>query len=172
MLFIIRDTITGVNSNRRSHLLSSFSNNSPLASFPVTPLSLSLLPPPLAPSLSLPPVALSLTAFLPILPRSRYDFSISALYRGMQCSTCGVRFDDDRASAYSAHLDWHFRHNRRDQESYRKASSRKWYYPLEEWVQFEEISELDEAGGSFRMLLVVKIVRIYGGAGRFVVREN
>ena len=80
---------------------------------------------------------------------SRYDHSISALYRGLQCSTCGVRFDGDRAAAYSAHLDWHFRHNRRDQESLRKVSSRKWYYALEDWVQFEEISELDEAGVIF-----------------------
>lgn len=77
---------------------------------------------------------------------SRYEPSISSLYRGPQCSTCGVRFDGSRAAAYSVHLDWHFRHNVRDQESYRKAASRKWYYPLEEWVQFEEISEMDEAG--------------------------
>lgn len=47
---------------------------------------------------------------------------------------------------YSQHLDWHFRQNRRDKDSARHAHSRKWYYDVSDWIQFEEIEDLEERG--------------------------
>lgn len=45
---------------------------------------------------------------------------------------------------YSQHLDWHFRQNRRDRDSARRAHSRRWYYDVADWIQYEEIEDLDE----------------------------
>jgi pre-mRNA cleavage complex 2 protein Pcf11 len=50
---------------------------------------------------------------------------------------------------YSQHLDWHFRQNRRDRDNTRKAQSRKWYYDVSDWIQFEEIEDLEERGTVF-----------------------
>jgi pre-mRNA cleavage complex 2 protein Pcf11 len=55
---------------------------------------------------------------------------------------------------YSQHLDWHFRQNRRDRDNTRKAQSRKWYYDVSDWIQFEEIEDLEERGTVFFTYLV------------------
>jgi hypothetical protein len=57
---------------------------------------------------------------------------------------------------YSQHLDWHFRQNRRDKDNTRKAQSRKWFYDVSDWIQFEEIEDLEERG---------KICNLYLGWG-------
>ncbi|VEN50303.1 unnamed protein product [Callosobruchus maculatus] len=49
----------------------------------------------------------------------------TALYSGMQCSSCGMRFSPEASMLYSQHLDWHFRQNRRGKKNARVASSRK-----------------------------------------------
>lgn len=69
---------------------------------------------------------------------------VDTLYNGMQCSSCGVRFPPEQTIKYSQHLDWHFRQNRRDRDASKKAHSRKWYYDVSDWIQFEEIEDLEE----------------------------
>ncbi|XP_034938196.1 uncharacterized protein Pcf11 isoform X2 [Chelonus insularis] len=68
----------------------------------------------------------------------------TALYCGMQCSSCGARFAPELATRYSHHLDWHFRQNRRERDPTRKAHSRPWYYDIPDWIQFEEIEDLED----------------------------
>lgn len=58
-------------------------------------------------------------------------------------------------SRYTQHLDWHFRHNRREKANARKALSRKWYYDLSDWIQFEEVEDLEERGTTF----IIKLKR-------------
>ncbi|XP_066998871.2 uncharacterized protein [Anabrus simplex] len=74
---------------------------------------------------------------------------VAALYSGIQCSSCGVRFPPEQTMKYSQHLDWHFRQNRRDRDNTRKAQSRKWYYDISDWIQFEEIEDLEERAQSW-----------------------
>ncbi|EFN78884.1 Pre-mRNA cleavage complex 2 protein Pcf11 [Harpegnathos saltator] len=73
----------------------------------------------------------------------------TALYSGMQCSSCGARFAPELATRYSHHLDWHFRQNRRERDSARKAHSRPWYYDVSDWTQFEEIEDLEDRAQSW-----------------------
>jgi hypothetical protein len=79
---------------------------------------------------------------------------VALLYSGIQCSSCGVRFPPEQTMKYSQHLDWHFRQNRRDRDNTRKAQSRKWYYDVSDWIQFEEIEDLEERGTVFFTYLV------------------
>nr|CAD7456296.1 unnamed protein product [Timema tahoe] len=74
---------------------------------------------------------------------------VTLLYSGIQCSSCGVRFPPEQTIKYSQHLDWHFRQNRRDRDNTRKAQSRKWYYDVSDWIQFEEIEDLEERAQSW-----------------------
>ncbi|XP_045529689.1 pre-mRNA cleavage complex 2 protein Pcf11 isoform X1 [Pieris brassicae] len=69
---------------------------------------------------------------------------VAKLYGGMQCSGCGARFPPEHTVRYSQHLDWHFRQNRRERDSARRAHSRHWHYDLSDWVQYEEIEDLEE----------------------------
>ncbi|GBP76226.1 Pre-mRNA cleavage complex 2 protein Pcf11 [Eumeta japonica] len=69
---------------------------------------------------------------------------VARLYGGMQCSGCGTRFPPEHTVRYSQHLDWHFRQNRRERDSARRAHSRHWHYDLSDWVQYEEIEDLEE----------------------------
>ncbi|XP_055310465.1 uncharacterized protein LOC129573660 isoform X2 [Sitodiplosis mosellana] len=76
--------------------------------------------------------------------KKRQPVIISALFSGSQCSCCGVRFPLEQTIKYSQHLDWHYRQNRRERDSARRAQSRKWYYSVADWIQYEEIENLDE----------------------------
>ncbi|XP_055694535.1 uncharacterized protein LOC129796532 isoform X2 [Lutzomyia longipalpis] len=76
--------------------------------------------------------------------KTRQSAIVHQLFSGMQCSSCGVRFPPEQTMKYSQHLDWHFRQNRRDRDSARKAHSRKWYYDVNDWIQYEEIEDLEE----------------------------
>uniref|UniRef100_A0A2M4A1N7 Putative mrna cleavage and polyadenylation factor i/ii complex subunit pcf11 n=1 Tax=Anopheles triannulatus TaxID=58253 RepID=A0A2M4A1N7_9DIPT len=80
----------------------------------------------------------------PDMLRKRQAAIVYQLFSGMQCSSCGVRFPPEQTMKYSQHLDWHFRQNRRDRDSARKAHSRKWYYDVSDWIQYEEIEDLEE----------------------------
>ncbi|XP_018565201.1 uncharacterized protein LOC108906445 isoform X2 [Anoplophora glabripennis] len=68
----------------------------------------------------------------------------SMLYSGMQCSSCGMRFSPEASMQYSQHLDWHFRQNRKGKRNTRVAASRKWYYSLSDWKNYEEFEDLEE----------------------------
>jgi pre-mRNA cleavage complex 2 protein Pcf11 len=83
---------------------------------------------------------------LTFLFNRRQTGSYSNLYCGIQCSTCGLRFPPEQTLRYSQHLDWHFRQNRREKDSAKKAQSRKWYYDVSDWIQFEEIEDLEDRG--------------------------
>ncbi|XP_026331339.1 uncharacterized protein LOC113238716 isoform X3 [Hyposmocoma kahamanoa] len=76
--------------------------------------------------------------------RGKQPGLVAALYGGMQCSGCGARFPPEHTVRYSQHLDWHFRQNRRDRDSARRAHSRHWHYDLSDWVQYEEVEDLEE----------------------------
>lgn len=77
---------------------------------------------------------------------SRQSALVAHLYSGIQCNSCGVRFPPEQTLKYSQHLDWHFRQNRRDRDSTRTVMSRRYYYDVNDWVQFEEIEDLEERG--------------------------
>ncbi|XP_061394405.1 uncharacterized protein LOC133329962 [Musca vetustissima] len=81
--------------------------------------------------------------------KTRQSAIVNTLFSGMQCSSCGVRFPPEQTIKYSQHLDWHFRQNRRERDSSRKAHARKWYYELNDWIQYEEIEDLDEREKNF-----------------------
>ncbi|CAH0719314.1 unnamed protein product, partial [Brenthis ino] len=69
---------------------------------------------------------------------------VARLYGGMQCSGCGARFPPEHTVRYSQHLDWHFRQNRRERDSARRAHSRHWHYDVSDWLQYEELEDLEE----------------------------
>ncbi|KNC29047.1 hypothetical protein FF38_00279, partial [Lucilia cuprina] len=81
--------------------------------------------------------------------KTRQSAIVETLFSGMQCSSCGVRFPPEQTIKYSQHLDWHFRQNRRERDSSRKAHARKWYYDLNDWVQYEEIEDMEEREKNF-----------------------
>ncbi|XP_070503584.1 pre-mRNA cleavage complex 2 protein Pcf11 isoform X2 [Chironomus tepperi] len=81
--------------------------------------------------------------------KKRQQAIIDTLYSGLQCSSCGLRFPPEQTIKYSQHLDWHFRQNRRERDSKRKAHSRKWYYNQADWIRYEEIEDLDDRGMNF-----------------------
>lgn len=76
--------------------------------------------------------------------KKRNFIVVESLFSGMQCSSCGVRFPPEQTVKYSQHLDWHFRQNRRDRDASKRAHSRKWYYDVSDWIQYEEIEDLEE----------------------------
>ncbi|XP_060652307.1 uncharacterized protein LOC132788764 isoform X3 [Drosophila nasuta] len=108
-----------------------------------------------------PAVAVPVPAAAPSEPIKRIDLNkpdtiktrqtavIATLYLGMQCSSCGVRFPPEQTIKYSQHLDWHFRQNRRERDSTRKATSKRWFYDLTDWRQYEEIEDVEEREKNF-----------------------
>ncbi|KAK4312787.1 hypothetical protein Pmani_015799 [Petrolisthes manimaculis] len=76
--------------------------------------------------------------------RKRRAWLVESLYRGMQCSSCGLRYPPEQTLQYSHHLDWHFRQNIKQQESTKKANVRKFYFSIEDWLQYEEIEDVEE----------------------------
>ncbi|KAB7498010.1 hypothetical protein Anas_00083 [Armadillidium nasatum] len=69
---------------------------------------------------------------------------VKVLHRGMQCSSCGLRYPPEGTQQYSHHLDWHFRMNKKQQDSTKKVNTRKFYFTMDDWVQFEEIEDIEE----------------------------
>ncbi|XP_065586016.1 pre-mRNA cleavage complex 2 protein Pcf11 isoform X1 [Cyrtonyx montezumae] len=80
--------------------------------------------------------------------RQRYDSVISRLYTGIQCYSCGMRFTTSQTDVYADHLDWHYRQNRSEKDVSRKITHRRWYYSLTDWIEFEEIADLEERAKS------------------------
>lgn len=75
----------------------------------------------------------------------RHNGVINTLYEGTQCSSCGLRFPGEAAKIYGEHLDWHFRKNRREKDS-RRVAHRTWYLVVNDWLDYEEISDPEERG--------------------------
>lgn len=76
--------------------------------------------------------------------KQRETSIVGTLYSGEQCSSCGIRFPKHETTKYGQHLDWHYRKNRRDRNTQKRTHSREWYYGINDWLQFEEIENLDE----------------------------
>ncbi|XP_076041386.1 uncharacterized protein LOC143025504 isoform X2 [Oratosquilla oratoria] len=76
--------------------------------------------------------------------KRRRQYLIDGLYRGMQCSSCGLRYPPEQTLQYSDHLDWHFRQNHKQRESTKKANTRKFYLTIADWLQYEEIEDIEE----------------------------
>lgn len=71
---------------------------------------------------------------------------IASLYEGKQCSSCGQRFPPEEVKKYSAHLDWHFRQNRRQKDSTKKGNIRNFYLSAEDWIHNEGVEDIKEKG--------------------------
>ncbi|NXS99937.1 PCF11 protein, partial [Jacana jacana] len=80
--------------------------------------------------------------------RQRFDSVINRLYTGIQCYSCGMRFTTSQTDVYADHLDWHYRQNRTEKDVSRKITHRRWYYSLTDWIEFEEIADLEERAKS------------------------
>lgn len=80
--------------------------------------------------------------------KQRYDGVISRLYTGIQCYSCGMRFTASQTDVYADHLDWHYRMNRMEKDITKKITYRKWYYSLTDWIEYEEIADLEERAKS------------------------
>lgn len=89
-----------------------------------------------------------LTAFVIEDMKQRYDGVISKLYTGIQCYSCGMRFTASQTDLYADHLDWHYRQNRSEKDVSKKVTHRRWYYSLMDWIEFEEIADLEERAKS------------------------
>jgi pre-mRNA cleavage complex 2 protein Pcf11 len=63
------------------------------------------------------------------------------------CAACGLRFAEtpDGRAAFGAHMDWHFRRNRRDKERQRKAVPREWYLPAQVWTSVADAAAFVDA---------------------------
>ncbi|XP_043927937.1 pre-mRNA cleavage complex 2 protein Pcf11 [Protopterus annectens] len=80
--------------------------------------------------------------------KQRYESVINRLYTGIQCYSCGMRFTSSQTDIYADHLDWHYRQNRTEKDVSRKVTHRRWYYSLTDWIEFEEIADLEERAKS------------------------
>ncbi|XP_076835724.1 pre-mRNA cleavage complex 2 protein Pcf11 [Brachyhypopomus gauderio] len=89
-----------------------------------------------------------LTGFVLDDMKQRYEGVITKLYTGIQCYSCGMRFTASQTDVYADHLDWHYRQNRSEKDISKKVTHRRWYYSLTDWIEFEEIADLEERAKS------------------------
>lgn len=69
----------------------------------------------------------------------------------LQCKQCALRFhagtNGSGKQLYEAHLDWHFRQNRRQKDKLKKTMSRDWYLTVDDWVAEQPIEYTTENQG-------------------------
>ncbi|KAF6740011.1 Pre-mRNA cleavage complex 2 protein Pcf11 [Oryzias melastigma] len=80
--------------------------------------------------------------------KQRYESVVTKLYTGNQCCLCSMRFTTAQTDMYADHLDWHFRQNHAGKQASKKVTHRRWYYSLTDWIEFEEIADLEERAKS------------------------
>ncbi|XP_071362024.1 pre-mRNA cleavage complex 2 protein Pcf11 [Trachinotus anak] len=80
--------------------------------------------------------------------KQRYESVVTKLYSGNQCCLCSMRFTAAQTDMYADHLDWHFRQNHAGKVASKKVTHRRWYYSLTDWIEFEEIADLEERAKS------------------------
>uniref|UniRef100_A0A7N6BLR2 Pre-mRNA cleavage complex 2 protein Pcf11 n=1 Tax=Anabas testudineus TaxID=64144 RepID=A0A7N6BLR2_ANATE len=80
--------------------------------------------------------------------KQRYESVVTKLYSGNQCCLCSMRFTTAQTDMYADHLDWHFRQNHAGKVASKKVTHRRWYYSLTDWIEFEEIADLEERAKS------------------------
>ncbi|KAM4547606.1 pre-mRNA cleavage complex 2 protein Pcf11 [Fundulus diaphanus] len=89
-----------------------------------------------------------LTSFSIDSMKQRYESVVTKLYSGNQCCLCSMRFTAAQTDLYADHLDWHFRQNHAGKVASKKITHRRWYYCMTDWVEFEEIADLEERAKS------------------------
>uniref|UniRef100_A0A1A7WKS7 Pre-mRNA cleavage complex 2 protein Pcf11 n=2 Tax=Iconisemion striatum TaxID=60296 RepID=A0A1A7WKS7_9TELE len=89
-----------------------------------------------------------LTSFSIDHMKQRYESVVTKLYSGNQCCLCSMRFTTAQTDMYADHLDWHFRQNHAGKVASKKVTHRRWYYSLTDWIEFEEIADLEERAKS------------------------
>uniref|UniRef100_A0A1A8SA63 Pre-mRNA cleavage complex 2 protein Pcf11 n=2 Tax=Nothobranchius rachovii TaxID=451742 RepID=A0A1A8SA63_9TELE len=89
-----------------------------------------------------------LTSFSIEHMKQRYESVVTKLYSGNQCCLCSMRFTTAQTDMYADHLDWHFRQNHAGKVASKKVTHRRWYYSLTDWIEFEEIADLEERAKS------------------------
>ncbi|XP_017297345.1 pre-mRNA cleavage complex 2 protein Pcf11 isoform X2 [Kryptolebias marmoratus] len=89
-----------------------------------------------------------LTSFSIEHMKQRYESVVTKLYSGNQCCLCSMRFTTAQTDMYADHLDWHFRQNHAGKMASKKVTHRRWYYSLTDWIEFEEIADLEERAKS------------------------
>ncbi|XP_040908285.1 pre-mRNA cleavage complex 2 protein Pcf11 isoform X2 [Toxotes jaculatrix] len=89
-----------------------------------------------------------LTSFTIDDMKPRYESVVTKLYSGNQCCLCSMRFTAAQTDMYADHLDWHFRQNHAGKVASKKVTHRRWYYSLRDWIEFEEIADLEERAKS------------------------
>ncbi|KAM4726808.1 pre-mRNA cleavage complex 2 protein Pcf11 [Anableps anableps] len=89
-----------------------------------------------------------LTSFSIDNMKQRYESVVTKLYSGNQCCLCSMRFTTAQTDLYADHLDWHFRQNHAGKVASKKVTHRRWYYSLTDWIEFEEIADLEERAKS------------------------
>ncbi|XP_015227279.1 PREDICTED: pre-mRNA cleavage complex 2 protein Pcf11-like [Cyprinodon variegatus] len=89
-----------------------------------------------------------LTSFSIEIMKQRYEGLVTKLYSGNQCCLCSMRFTAAQTDMYADHLDWHFRQNHAGKVASKKVTHRRWYYSLTDWIEFEEIADLEERAKS------------------------
>lgn len=68
--------------------------------------------------------------------------SIPVSHLPVRCKQCGMRFQEGENSL-QAHMDWHFRRNRKERETEGRGAHRRWLPRANEWI-----NESNEAGPS------------------------
>ncbi|XP_068600457.1 pre-mRNA cleavage complex 2 protein Pcf11 [Brachionichthys hirsutus] len=89
-----------------------------------------------------------LTGFIVEDMKQRYESVVTKLYSGNQCCLCSMRFTASQTDMYADHLDWHFRQNHAGKVASKKITYRRWYHSLRDWVEFEEIADLEDRAKS------------------------
>ncbi|EMR66520.1 putative mrna cleavage factor complex component pcf11 protein [Eutypa lata UCREL1] len=69
-------------------------------------------------------------------------------WEGTQCSQCGRRFTTDVAGKKkkTAHMDWHFKVNRRITEAEKRGQHRSWLVDKMDWIKSRETIDEDHVG--------------------------
>uniref|UniRef100_H3CEL4 PCF11 cleavage and polyadenylation factor subunit n=1 Tax=Tetraodon nigroviridis TaxID=99883 RepID=H3CEL4_TETNG len=80
--------------------------------------------------------------------KQRFESIVTKLYSGTQCGLCSMRFSSRQPDLYGDHLDWHYRQNHNGKVPSKKVTHRRWYYGLRDWIEFEEIADLEERAKS------------------------
>ncbi|CAG8603750.1 418_t:CDS:10 [Ambispora leptoticha] len=74
--------------------------------------------------------------------QKKRDGAIAILYDAypLQCKQCGFRYakTEEGKAKMDAHLDWHFRQNRRMKDKAKTAQSRNWFVTEEDWIYSRE----------------------------------
>ncbi|CAG8669655.1 6757_t:CDS:10 [Rhizophagus irregularis] len=83
----------------------------------------------------------------------KHEGVVAVIYDALprQCKQCGFRYsgDDEGKAKMDAHLDWHFRQNRRMKEKSKKAQSRSWFVSDEDWIHSRESDTKNSATPAF-----------------------